>query len=355
MAVNKNLNRNGVPRACSIMGMDFDSHTDRNKYFGLENYSIDLIEKRLARGWTEEQATGVAKPPSRARDRKGNPKSVTYNMYKEIDGTIYPDAPLGEFKIYKIVNKKNKKEYIGLTIQPLNRRLSGHLSEAMNTKGISKFHRAIRKYGKKSFTINLIRNDARNYKELGDQEIEEIKIRDAIKFGYNTSIGGDIGTGKIIIVDNKQFNSWSTAASYYNIEPYNFNQRITKLGWSPEEAAGLIIRPKFQRSEVELENKVFLNLKFAAEHYNFDYKAIHARKLRGWTLNQMFNLDPPPDEKQMIKKVSFGDLDFTSQAEFARYLNVSPSLISKLKKKLTYNEIYKKYSALASIIKTDND
>jgi len=30
MTVNKNLNRNGVPRACSILGMDFDSHTDRN-------------------------------------------------------------------------------------------------------------------------------------------------------------------------------------------------------------------------------------------------------------------------------------------------------------------------------------
>jgi hypothetical protein len=49
MTVNKNLNRNGVPRACSILGMDFDSHKDRNKYFGLENYSIDLIEKRFAK------------------------------------------------------------------------------------------------------------------------------------------------------------------------------------------------------------------------------------------------------------------------------------------------------------------
>ena len=43
----RNLNRNGVPKACSILGINFASHTERNKYFGLENHSLDLIEKRI--------------------------------------------------------------------------------------------------------------------------------------------------------------------------------------------------------------------------------------------------------------------------------------------------------------------
>ena len=350
----RNLNRNGVPKACSILGMNFASHTERNKYFGLENHSLDLIEKRLARGWTEEQATGIAKPPSRARDRHGKPKPVTYRMFKEIDGTIYPDAPPGEFKIYQVLNKKNNKEYIGLTIQTIKDRLKGHFSEATNTKSNSKFHRAIRKYGKQSFTVSLIRNDATNYKELGNQEIDEIKSRDAIKKGYNTSKGGDIGTGKAIIVDSKRFNSQSTAAMYYKIEPYNFNQRIAKLGWSPEEAAGIVKRPKYQHIEVKLGNKYFPNLKSAAESYGLDYKTLHARKLRGWTLKQMFNLESPPDDKQMTKKVIAGEFSFESQAAFARHLGISPALITKLKKKLTFDEIYKKYNITETTVKPDN-
>ncbi|MDC0550549.1 hypothetical protein OAO40_01250 [Amylibacter sp.] len=194
------------------------------------------------------------------------------------------------------------------------------------------------------------RNEATNYKELGNQEIEEIKARDAIKKGYNTSKGGDIGTGKAIIVDSKRFNSQSTAAMYYKIEPYNFNQRIAKLGWSPEEAAGLVKRSKYQHVEVKLGDNFFPNLKSAAESYGLDYKTLHARKLRGWTLKQMFNLESPPDEKQMIKKVIAGEFSFESQAAFARHLGVSPTLITKL----TYKEIYEKYYTSGTTIKPDN-
>ena len=70
----KGSNRNGVPKPCTILGLYFDSHTQRNKHFGLENRSLDIIEQRLARGWTEEQAVGVAAPPLRGREKLGNTK-----------------------------------------------------------------------------------------------------------------------------------------------------------------------------------------------------------------------------------------------------------------------------------------
>ena len=139
--------------------------------------------------------------------------------FKEIDGTIYPDAPPGEFKIYQIICEENEKEYIGLTIQSLRDRLSGHFNEAFKTESSSKFHRAIRKYGKHNFTIHLIRCDAMNYKELGNQEVEEINKRNSINLGYNTSFGGDIGTSKKITVGPKLFISHITAAHYHNIDP----------------------------------------------------------------------------------------------------------------------------------------
>ena len=339
----KGLNRKGVPRPCTILGLHFESHTQRNKCFGLEDRSLDIVEKRIARGWTDEQAVGVASPPLRARDKSGNLKPSTYIMYKEIDGTIYPDAPAGEFKIYQILCIENGKEYIGLTIQSLKGRLRGQINEALKTKSSSKFHRAIRKYGKESFTISLIRNDAKNYKELGDQEIEEINKRNSIKLGYNTSLGGDIGTSKQITIKSKLFFSWAVAANYYEVEPYNFNQRMTKLGWTPEEAAGLVKRPKYQFHVVELEGKIFLSLKAAAEAYKIDYKKVFARKTNEWTLRQMFDLDLPPNEKQMTNAIHIESGSFASQAAFARHLNVSPAMITKLKKKLTFEKIYEKY------------
>jgi group I intron endonuclease len=338
------LNRKGVPRKCSILGLKFDSHQQRNKYFGLQDHSIDLIEKRLKRGWTEEEAVGVAPPPNRARDKSGKPKPSTYKMFKEIDGTIYPDAPPGEFKIYQIICKENEKEYIGLTIQSLRDRLRGHFNEAFKTESSSKFHRAIRKYGKHNFTIHLIRCDAMNYKEAGNQEVEEINKRNSINLGYNTSFGGDIGTSKKIMVGPKLFISHITAAHYHNIDPRNFNQRISKLGWTPEEAAGLVKRPKYQHHVIEIEDKIFLSLKRAAEEYGLDYKTVFARKERQWTIKQMFGLDPPPNDKQMVKAVCIGNFKFESQAAFARHLGVSPSLVTKLKSSLSLEQIYEMYN-----------
>jgi len=345
MTINtQGLNRKGVPRKCSILGLTFDSHQQRNSYFELHNHGIDLIEKRLKRGWSEEEAVGAAPPPPRARNKSGNPKPSTYKMFKEIDGTVYPDAPPGEFKIYQILCAKNSKEYIGLTIQSLQDRLRGQFNEAFSTKSSSKFHRAIRKYGKQNFTIHLIRNDARDYKELGDQEVNEIDKRNSIKLGYNTSYGGDIGASKKIQVGSKFFISQAIAAYYHNIAPYNFNQRIAKLGWTPEEAAGLVKRPKYQHHVVEVEGKIFPSLKRASEEYDLDYKTVFARKELGWTIKQMFNLDPPPNDKQMIKAVIIGDLKFESQAAFARHLGVSPALITKLKSSLSLDQIYEKYN-----------
>lgn len=333
--------KEGVPKPCEILGQKFKSHQERNEYFGLGDRSIDLIEKRLGRGWNEEQAVGIAPPPSRSVDRNGIPKAAQYKSYKEIDGKIYPDAPNGCFRLYVIKNISNDKEYIGITIQDLRSRLRGHISEAFTAKSISKFHRAIRKYGPSKFEISLIRNDAKDYKELAQQEIDEIASRNAIELGYNTGFGGEIGTAKNITIQDKTFPSWTVAADYFGIDPRNFSQRITKLGWSPEEAAGLIQREKYQQVEIKLGLHTFANFKEAAKFYSIDYKTAFARKQGGWTLKQVFGLAPPPNEKQIQKKLTVKGHSFESQAAFARFLDVSPSYITKLRnKRMSYEAIF---------------
>ena len=184
--------------------------------------SIDIIEKRSARGWNEEQAVGIAPPPTRSVGRNGAAKPAFYKSHKEINGKIYPDVPKGCFRLYAITNILNKKEYIGITIQDLSSRFRGHISEALSGKSSNKFHRAIRKYGPTKFRISLIRNDAANYKELAEQEIEEIGIRNTTQLGYNTGSAGEIGTAKDIKIQNKVFPSWTIAANFYDVEPRIF-------------------------------------------------------------------------------------------------------------------------------------
>ena len=95
---------------------------------------------------------------------------------------------------------------------------------------------------------------------------------------------------------------------------------------------------------IEIEDKIFPSLKRAAEEYGMEYKTVFARKERQWTVKQMFNLDPPPNDKQMVKAVSIGDFKFESQAAFARHLGVSPSRVTKLKSSLTLEQIYEMYN-----------
>jgi group I intron endonuclease len=66
-------------------------------------------------------------------------------------------------KIYKITNKLNGKIYVGQTIKSLEDRFQKH---CCGTSAKDKYHfnmaikKAIRKYGKDNFTIELIEKDA---------------------------------------------------------------------------------------------------------------------------------------------------------------------------------------------------
>ena len=92
-------------------------------------------------------------------------------------------------KIYKVTNNINKKIYIGQTIQDENIRWNHHIREALNGSN-TKFHRALRKYGKDGFiweVIEEVDND-----KLNEREIYWISYYNSYKQGYNSTTGGDL-------------------------------------------------------------------------------------------------------------------------------------------------------------------
>lgn len=94
--------------------------------------------------------------------------------------------------IYKITNKVNGKSYIGQTIQNVKERFYQHCaikcSQAVLNMAI---HRAINKYGKTNFTIEVIEEiESTN---LNDREKYWIEYYDSYNNGYNSTKGGQGG------------------------------------------------------------------------------------------------------------------------------------------------------------------
>ena len=86
--------------------------------------------------------------------------------------------------IYKITNILNQKIYIGQTIRPIEERFRRHINDALNNKIDTHLARAIRKYGKENFTIEVI-DTAKTQEELTKKEQYWIRYYNSVKIGYN--------------------------------------------------------------------------------------------------------------------------------------------------------------------------
>lgn len=91
--------------------------------------------------------------------------------------------------IYKITNTINNKIYIGQTTQSIKKRFTSHLSANYFKK--MPLHRAIKKYGRLNFVIEVI-DYADGKESLNTKEIFYIKLYNSIHhdIGYNAVMGG---------------------------------------------------------------------------------------------------------------------------------------------------------------------
>lgn len=95
-------------------------------------------------------------------------------------------------KIY-LISCHDKPVYVGFTTKTLAERWHGHIEEVQGTRTKSILHKAIRKYGVKSFTIELIADYINE--DFALNVCEEFWIRHLQTHtengGYNMTWGGD--------------------------------------------------------------------------------------------------------------------------------------------------------------------
>ena len=89
-----------------ILGKVFSSKRERNAYYNLSQSTEDLIEKRLKRGWTERQAVELDPPPPRFRNLDNSQRKGGWREREKIDGSNFPKAAYGEYKVYKLCKFK---------------------------------------------------------------------------------------------------------------------------------------------------------------------------------------------------------------------------------------------------------
>ena len=106
--------------------------------------------------------------------------------------------------IYLVTNLCNKKRYVGKTMLDLEKRKYQHIQHARLNTSNGLLHKAIRKYGIKSFEwIELY--SSLDESELSLMEIILIKQLDlATHVGYNLTCGGEGKSGRLISDDHRR-------------------------------------------------------------------------------------------------------------------------------------------------------
>jgi group I intron endonuclease len=107
--------------------------------------------------------------------------------------------------LYLIRNTVNQKQYVGITTQPLRYRWQRHYSNA-KTGGAQALARAIRKYGKEAFTVEMLA-EAPDWDALLVMECAAIETYNTFAptgHGYNLTRGGEGALGRILSEESRQ-------------------------------------------------------------------------------------------------------------------------------------------------------
>lgn len=126
--------------------------------------------------------------------------------------------------LYRIINMKNGKCYVGKTYAGFYIRLSRHISDSKNVD--RPLYRAIRKYGLESFSAEILGEYPINL--LESKEIEYIKYYDSFNSGYNATLGGE-GHKLLDIDEEAVIKSYSTIGNIAEVSrQYNIGHEITR-------------------------------------------------------------------------------------------------------------------------------
>ncbi len=220
------LKMNTFKKKCNELGIDYWRALKRREAGLSEEKIFDEGYVRNTREVNEINVHGVTYPNLREAIRVLKPSASGHTISRWIESGMPPEEAFERVAnpgyangiIYRITNKSTGKEYVGLTIQTLERRWNYHIQQAMAgyVKGTDSLHAAIREFGSDDFIVLQIDSGtAKN--DLEKKERYWIKKLGTLSpQGYNISSGGVSGGSnkKAVELDGVRFESVGIAAQY---------------------------------------------------------------------------------------------------------------------------------------------
>jgi len=211
---------------CKALGVDYWRALKRREAGLPEEKIFEEGYVRNAREANEITVFGVKYPNLEEAIRVLNPPAssatigrwIKKGMSPEEAFACIPNPGYANGIIYLAMHRASGKQYVGLTIQTLERRWKYHIEQASakHIKGAESLHAALRAYGRDAFEIRQI-DEGTTKKDLERKEQHWIKVLGTLTpHGYNISRGGVSGGSnrKPTVVDGLRFDSVKKATEY---------------------------------------------------------------------------------------------------------------------------------------------
>lgn len=347
----------------------YPSVSDAAKAHGLSEFLV--FTRMRARGWTIAQALELAPPPEHTKRCYGF--------------------------IYVITHRATGRQYVGQTMKQVSERWLDHQRSATEDRDTNRpLASAIREYGAAAFVVEQLAK-THSYHDANKQERHWIaKLKTQWPRGFNiTRGGGGLSLGRAVEINGKRYRSissaarehklparlvgerlrrgWtvdqaygvtpepptvrsrgrrvtvatedgpltfrsiSAAAKHFGVAAETVGQRISKCGWSIDEALGLV-RPKsrWARKKITVtirgEKRTFASVPQAAAALGVDDKLIYGRLSKGWSIEEALGLierkKQRPRGKRCVVEANGGRLEFHSLSDAAREFGLTLQRVS---------------------------
>lgn len=181
--------------------------------------------------------------------------------------------------IYGIHNLANGKWYVGKAVD-IEKRWASHRWSLSAGKGESDhFLSAWRKYGTDAFEWVILELCAPC--DLNQRETFWIAEKDSFRNGYNRTLGGDGGTGRIQSEEEKRKRSESLSVIHASPEYREKRSALSKAMWQSEEYRNRLI-PVRATAMATPEYKEKISKVSKARYQNPEYRENYRRKMRAY-------------------------------------------------------------------------
>jgi group I intron endonuclease len=195
--------------------------------------------------------------------------------------------------IYKITNLINEKEYIGCTINPINKRFEEHIYRCLKTDSTTKFCNSIRKYGVENFNIEIIEEcNVSNIYEREKFYITEFRTYDN---GLNSTFGGEGCLGYVHspeirkkISENTKNGNSHRGKTYEELYGDKADEEREKRRLSVKKGWGLISKEEKEKRVSKINETIQKNSKYGVELI----KEIKNKFKEGFKIKEISNMYP---------------------------------------------------------------